>query len=207
MKKVMKKLMLTIPCFLLLSAGCQEAKNSVSTSLAEKSIEAATGKKIDMADADHIEDNNAVVDIIIGDENQKKHFKKGFGSITASKETIAITISGGENGQDNMLLGFTGKDLTADRPIKGKMIKGENAGFTFSIMKVTNNGMDAQLSFEAEGEIISLQKDKIVIKVKGKIGGSIDAENPDKWKSYAGTITLNYPVFQALGSTKEDFLY
>lgn len=203
----MKKIILTIPCFLLLITGCQEAKKKVGTSMVEKAIEAASGQKIDALDANNIENNNAVVDITIDEETQKNHFKKGFGSITASKETIAITIAGGENGQDNILIGFTGKDFTAERPIKGKMIKGENAGFTFSIMKVTDNSMDAQLSFEAEGEIISLREDKIVIKVKGKIGNSIDAENPDKWKSYEGIITLNYPVFQAIGNSKEDFVY
>ena len=35
----------------------------------------------------------------------------------------------------------------------------------------------------------------------------MDAESPDKWKPYEGTITLNYPVFQAVGSSKEDFTY
>lgn len=203
----MKKIILTLSCALLILPGCGDTSNKASTSLIEKTIEAATGKKVDALDVNHIEDNNAVVAITIGDENLQDHFKKGFGSITASKETIVITIAGGENGQDNILMGFTGKDLTAEDPIKGKMVKGENDGFTFSITKVTDNVMDVQLSFEAEGEIVSLQKDKIVIKIKGKTGSSSDAENPDKWKSYEGTITLNYPVFQALGSSKEDFIY
>lgn len=203
----MKKLLLTIPCFLLLLVGCKDAKNKATTSILEKSIEAVSGKKVDMADVDNIENNKSEVNVVLDGENINKNFENAFGSITASKETIAITIVGGENGQDNILLGFTGKDLTAQRPIKGKMMKGENDGFTFSITKVTDNAMDMQLSFEAEGEIVSLQKDKVVIKVKGKTGSSSDAENPDNWKSYEGTITLNYPVFQALDSSKEDFMY
>ncbi len=203
----MNKILLTLSCASLILAGCGDTSNKASTSLVEKTIEAATGKKVDALDVNHIEDNNSVVDVTIGDENLQDHFKKGFGNITASKETIAITIAGGENGQDNILMGFTGKDLTAEHPIKGKMVKGENDGFTFSITRVTENAMDVQLSFEAEGEIVSLQKDKIVIKAKGKTGSSSDAENPDKWKTYEGTITLNYPVFQALGSSKEDFIY
>ena len=85
--------------------------------------------------------------------------------------------------------------------------QGENNGFTFSITKVTNNAIYMQLSFEAEGEIVSIQKDKVVIKIKGKTGSSSDTENPEKWKSYGGIITLNYPVFQALESSKEDFIY
>lgn len=203
----MNKIFLTLSCASLILSGCGDTSNKAGTSLVEKTIEAATGKKVDALDVNHIEDNNAIVDITIGDENLQDHFKKGFGNITASKETIAITIAGGENGQDNILIGFTGKDLTTERPIKGKMVKGENDGFTFSITRVTDNAMDVQLSFEAEGEIVSLQKDKIVIKIKGKTGSSMDPENPEKWKPYEGTITLNYPVFQALGSKKEDFVY
>lgn len=206
----MNKIVLVLSGSLLVLVGCSEVKekkNEAATSLMQKTIEAATGKKVDALNVNHIEDNNAVVAITIGDENLQDHFKKGFGNITASKETIAITISGGENGQDNILMGFTGEDLTAERPIKGRMVKGENDGFTFSITRVTDNAMDVQLSFEAEGEIVSLQKDKIVIKVKGKTGSSSDAENPDKWKSYEGIITLNHPIFQVFGSSKEGFIY
>lgn len=160
-----------------------------------------------MADAEDIGKNKPEVNIVLDGEDIGKRFKDGFGSVTASKETVAITVAGGENGQDNILIGFTGKDLTTLRPIAGKMVKGENDGFTFSITRITDNSMEVQLSFEAEGEIVSWQKEKIVIKVKGKTGNSSDAENPDKWKAYEGTITLNYPVFQVLGGKKEAFLY
>lgn len=139
--------------------------------------------------------------------NIRNDFENGFGSITASKETIAITIAGGENGQDNLLIGFTGKDLTSERPIKGKMVKGENAGFTFSMMKLVDNGMEALISMEAEGEIISMSQEKTVIKVKGTLSTALDAESPEKWKNYEGKITMNYPIFQAIGSSKEDFTY
>src|SRR5690606_24345173 len=122
--------------------GCsklKEKKNEAATSLIEKATEAISGQKMDALDVNHIEDNHAVVDITVGDENLQDHFKKGFGNITATKETIAIGIAGGENGEDNILIGFQGKDLTAERPIKGKMVKGENAGFTFSMTKVTDS--------------------------------------------------------------------
>ncbi|SFH12480.1 hypothetical protein [Pedobacter insulae] len=197
--------------FLLALCGCGQSKddkNGVSTSLIEKSIKAASGNKLDAMNVDDIEKNNALVDVTVDGENLQAQFKNGFGSITASKETLAITISGGENGQDNILIGFLGKDLTTLRPISGKMTNGENDGFTFSIMKaVENGGVETWMSFEAEGEIIKLQKDKTIIKVKGKIGLPTDVETPEKWKVYEGTVTLNFPVFQALGSSKEDFIY
>lgn len=203
----MKKTLLTIPCCLLLLAACKDAKNKAATSVLEKSIEAVSGKKIDMADVDNIEKNKSEVDLVLDGKNISDNFKNGFGSITASKETIAITINGGENGQGNILLGFTGKDLTTERPIKGKISKGENSGFTFSMMKVNDNGAETFVSFEAEGEIIAISEAKTVIRVKGSLSSTLDADSPEKWKHYEGTITLNYPVFQAIGNTKEEFMY
>lgn len=203
----MKKSLLTIPCCLLLLAGCQEAKNKAATSVLEKSIEAVSGKKIDMADMDNIEKNKPVVDLVLDGENISKNFENGFGSITASEETIAITVNNGTDQQNNILLGFTGKDLIAGRPIKGKIAKGENSGFTFSMMKVNDNSAETFVSFEAEGEIIAMSEAKTIIKVKGSLASTLDADHPEKWKHYEGTITLNYPVFQAIGSTKEAFMY
>lgn len=203
----MKKSTLIFSCIALMLTGCGDVSNKASSTIAEKTIEAISGNKIDAADVSNVDKNSTVVDVVLDGKNIKSDFKNSFGSITASKETIAITIAQVDGGQDNILLGFNGNGLSKLRPIKGKMVKGEKDGFTFSIMKVTDNAMDVQLSFEAEGEIVSLQKEKIVIKVKGKTGSSADAENPEKWKSYEGTITLNYPVFQALQSSKEDFIY
>lgn len=193
-----------------MAIGCnkwEEKKNELKTEMIEKAIETASGQEIDALDISHVEENAAVVDVQIGDESLKNRFENGFGSITASKETIAITIAGGENGQDNILIGFTGKDLTSMRPIAGKMVVGENDGFTFSRTIIKDNAMEVELSFEAEGEITQLKNDKVIIKIKGKIGSPMDTEKPENWKDYAGTITLNYPVFQALGSSKEDFIY
>lgn len=203
----MKKKVLTIPCFLLLLTGCREVKSKTGISMAENAIEAISGQKIDMADVDNIGKNKSEVNVVLDGENISKNFESGFGSITASKETIAITIAGGENGQDNILLGFTGKDLTAERPVKGKTMKGQNSGFSFSMMKVTDSGAETLISFETEGEIVSMNPEKTIIKVKGNLSTTLDAENPEKWKPYEGTIILNYPVFQSLGSVKEDFIY
>lgn len=205
----MNKLII-LSAFFCIAVSCnkiEEKKNELKTSMAEKVIEAASGKEIDALDVNNIEKNSSVVEVEIDGKNISKDFENGFGNITASKETIAITVTGGENGQDNILLGFTGKDLTTERPIKGKMVKGENAGFTFSTMRLVESGMEALISMEAEGEIISMNEEKTVIRLKGKLSNTLDAENPEKWKSYEGTITLNYPIFQALGSSKEDFIY
>ena len=205
----MKKLTIitAIGIFIFSCNKLEEKKKEASTSLIENALEAATGNEYDAVDVNNIDKNSSNVDVEIDELNIRNDFENGFGSITASKETIAITIAGGENGQDNLLIGFTGKDLTSERPIKGKMVKGENAGFTFSMMKVVDNGMEALISMEAEGEIISMSQEKTVIKIKGSLSTALDAESPEKWKNYEGTITMNYPIFQAIGSSKEDFIY
>lgn len=185
----------------------EEKKKEVSTSLIENAFEAATGKEIDALDVNAIDKNSASVEVKMGDEDLSKRFEKGFGSITAVKETIAITINAGEESQDNIMIGFTGKDLTQNHPIKAKMNNSDGVSMSFSMMNIENNNMIALTSHEAEAEIIQLTEAKTVIHVKGKIGYPADAESPEKWKDYEGTITLNYPVFQALGSSKEDFIY
>lgn len=185
----------------------EEKQKEASTSLIENALETATGNEIDVLDVDNIEKNSATVDIKMEGENLNKKFENGFGSITASKETIAITINAGEEGQDNILLGFTGKDLTQNHPIKAKVNNSEGVSMSFSTMRFNDNGMNTMISHEAEAEIVQLSAEKTIIKIKGKIGNPADAENPEKLKSFEGTITLNYPVFQALGSSKEDFTY
>lgn len=185
----------------------EEKKKEVSTSLIENAFKSAAGNEFDALDVNSIDKNTAVVEVKVGDENLSKRFEKGFGNITASKETIAITISAGEQSHDNILIGFTGKDLTQNHPIKAKMNNSEGVSMSFSMMNIENNNMIALISQEAKAEILQLTEAKTVIHVKGKISYPADVESPEKWKDYEGTITLNYPVFQALGSSKEDFIY
>lgn len=185
----------------------EEKKKEASASLIENALETATGNEIDVLDVDNIEKNSATVDIKMDGENLMKQFENGFGSITATKETIAITINAGENGKDNILMGFTGKDLTQNHPIKAKVNNTDGVSMSFSTMRLDNNGMNTMISHEAEAEIVQLSAEKTIIKIKGKIGYPADAESTEKLKSFEGTITLNYPVFQALASSKDDFTY
>lgn len=185
----------------------EEKKKEASASLIENALEAATGNEIDVLDVDNIEKNSATVDIKMDGENLNKKFENGFGSITASKETIAITINAVENGDDNILIGFTGKDLTQNHPIKAKVNNSEGVSMSFSTMRFDDNGMNTMISHDAEAEIVQFSTEKTIIKLKGKIGDPADAESPEKLKFFEGMITLNYPVFQALGSSKKNFTY
>src|SRR5690606_33664535 len=206
--QIMKNTMIFSCILMILSCNkIEETKQNLSKSVTEKAIEAVSGMEIDTYDVENADKNSVEVDLKSDDLDFESKFKNGFGTVTATKETIAITVSAGENSEKNILIGFTGKDLTTQKPIIGKMNNSEGNSMSFSTTDFANNGMDAMISFEAEGEIQKISDQKVVISVKGKLGYPADTENPEKWKSYEGIITLNYPVFQAIGSSKEDFTY
>lgn len=187
-------------------AGCNSNEGK-KTSAFETVLEKATGVDTDMDNINNSEKNKADIDIADDGLNLNERFKNGFATITAAKEVISLTITDKENGQDNILIGFTGTDLTKMRPIKGRMnTSGENS-MSFSTANYKNNEADMMMAFDVEGEIISLRPEKTVIRLKGNIGYTQDAQHPEKWKAFEGTVTLNYPVFQALGSAREDFVY
>lgn len=187
-------------------AGCNSGEGN-KTSALETVLEKTTGIDTDMENLNNSEKNKADIDIKDNGLNLNERFKNGFATITATKKVISLTITNKEGGQDNLLIGFTGTDLTQMRPIKGKMnTSGENS-MSFSTANYKNNEADMMMAFDVEGEIISLKPEKTVIRLKGNIGYTADAQNPEKWKIFEGTLTLNYPVFQSLGNAKEDFVY
>lgn len=185
----------------------EETKENLSKSATEKAIEAASGMEINTYDVENADKNSVEVNLKSDEIDFFEKFKNAFGTVTVTKESIAITVSAGENTEQNILIGFTGKDLTAEKPINGKLNNLDGNSISFSTADYSNNGMDMMLSFEAEGEIKEISDQKVVVEVKGKLGYPADAENPEKWKEYEGEIILNYPVFQSIGSSKNDFIY
>jgi hypothetical protein len=200
----MKKIIL-IPIIFCI-AGCGGIEEKKASAL-ETVLKKTTGIDTDMDNLNNSEKNKADIDIKDDGLNLNQRFRNGFATITAAKEVIALTITNEEGGQDNILIGFTGTDLTQMRPIKGKMNTSGAISMSFSTANYKNNGADMMTAFDVEGEILSLKPEKTVIRLKGNIGYSQDAQHPEKWKAFEGTVTLNYPVFQALGSAREDFVY
>lgn len=187
-------------------AGCNSNEER-KTSALETVLKKTTGIDTDLNNLNNSEKNKAEIDIADDGLNLKERFKNGFATITAAKEVISLTITNEENGQDHILIGFTGTDLTQMRPIKGRMnTNGENS-MSFSTANYKNNEADMMMAFDVEGEIISLKPEKTVIRLKGNIGYTADIQHPEKWKAFEGTLTLNYPVFQALGKDRKDFVY
>lgn len=200
----MKKAFLIVIGFCIAGCGSNKEKNS---SALETVLINATGIDTDMDNLKNSGKNKADIDIKDNGLNLNERFRNGFATITAAKEVIALTITNEEGGQDNILIGFTGTDLTQIRPIKGKMNSNGDNSMSFSTANYKNNEADMMMAFDVEGEIASLKADKTVIRLKGNMGYASDAQSPEKWKAFEGTITLNYPVFQALGIAKEDFVY
>ena len=200
----MKKIMLLLS--VLGIAGCNTIEEKKSAAL-ESVLQKTAGIDTDIDNLKNSGKNKADMNITDDGLNLNERFKNGFGTVTATKESIALTISNEESGQDNILIGFTGTDLTKARPVKGKLNTGGDNSMSFGIANYKNNEADIMTAFDVEGAILSLKPEKTVIRLKGKIGYSEDASKPGKWKIFEGIITLNYPVFQALGNAKEDFVY
>ena len=187
-------------------AGCNSNEEKKASAW-ETVLKKTTGIDTDMDNLKNSEKNKVEIDIADDGLNLKERFKNGFATITAAKEVISLTITNEENGQDHILIGFTGTDLTQMRPIKARMnTNGENS-MSFSMANYKNNEADMMMAFDVEGEIISLKPEKAVIRLKGNIGYMADDQHPEKWKAFEGTLTLNYPVFQALGKDRKDFVY
>lgn len=203
----MQRLLLILFSALLVCSGCGEKKKEPSALTAERAIEALSGKEPDTRDGGTIERNNVDIDVLLDGENIGARFKDGFGSIAAARDEIVITVNATGERPDNLLIGFSATDLTTLRPIHGKTNAGDGKVFTLSLMKIIGNGMETMMSFDAEGTIVSMSNEKTIIKVAGHLGYPADAEDPEKWKKYQGTITLHYPVFQTVGIAKEDFIY
>ena len=186
------------------------AKEKATTSLTESIIEKATGEKVGMPDASNVEKNKVHVKLKIGDEDLESKFNGAFGSITGSKETIAITAQlDKDNTMYSVVFGFTAPDLTTIKPIIGSVnSKNESEPkFTFAVSTFSETGVESMISNEAVGEIISLNDQKAVIKIKGKISEAQYTNEPSKWKAIEGTVELEYPVFTTVGVDKKDLEY
>lgn len=203
----MKRICFGLFSSLLLASACAGDANDTGKPPVEKTSGESAAHRVDPPGINTTTQNQVLVEILLDGKSLEPRFKNGFGSITAAKESIAITVNATDAQKENLLIGFTGEDLTASRPISGKTTAAAGNGFTLSLLRITDNGMDALISFEAEGTLVSLSTAKAVINVSGKLGYATDTENPEKWKAYKGTVTLNYPVFQAIGSSKEEFTY
>ena len=209
----MKNLFLLIIAFSLLSSCnfIEDKKRDLTTSATEKILEKISGASdVEFTDVNNLDKNNTIVDIQVNGKNLKNDFKNAFGSITASKETIAITISKENDGSSfNIIMGFTEKDLTASKPIKGDIqsTDSDKISFQFSISSFGENKMDSKLSQEGKGEIIKLTDKEVIIKVSGKIFSQENYDNPEKWENYSGTIIMQYPVYNSMGISKDDLNY
>lgn len=203
----MQRLLLILFSFLFLSSGCREKKNAPSALAAERVVDVLSGKEPDARDGGSLERNHVDIDLLLDGENIGARFKDGFGSVVAARDEIVITVNATGERPDNLLIGFSAKDLTALRPVHGKTNAGDGKVFTLSLMKIIGNGMDAMMSFDAEGTIVSLGNEKTIIKIAGHLGYPTDAENPERWKKIEGMVTLHYPIFQTVGIAREELIY
>src|SRR5690606_20296495 len=101
-----------------ISCGSGEDKrNEVSQSI----IKNTTGLDIDKKNVDQIENNRVAFKLTTDEYGLNEKFNNAWSAITATKETIAITITSKDNESEHILMGFTSNDYTSMRPISGNM--------------------------------------------------------------------------------------
>ncbi len=189
----------------------EEKKNDLAKSVTETALEKITGvSDIEVTDINQTDKNEATVDIVLNGKNLQGNFRTAIGTVTATQEGLAITVTQeAENATQSILLGFTGQDLASHKPFKGTMLaeNPDQIKFHFSMMKTTDVGMETKMSQEAYGEILKLSDEEVTIKVSGKLSAPGNFESPQKWESYDGTITIKHPIYSSIGVSKSALNY
>ncbi|MDD3772275.1 MAG: hypothetical protein PHC38_06430 [Weeksellaceae bacterium] len=203
MKTQIIKLTLILSLLFALT-NCKKISEKVSTTVFEKAYESSTGQKIDAIEIGNMEKNKVTIDLKFGSPelDGRLNGDEIIGMVTAMEDAISVSVSvdGGEVG---MLMSFNGDELKNKKPIKGSPEGDINFSAAILFMGRDVEGMESWSSDDAVGELLTLNDKKAVLKAKGtftKIGG-------EEKVPFDGTITIDYPVFQAIGGKKSDFEY
>lgn len=208
MRKLLMPLML-----LSLVSSCNmvnDAKEKVAKGATETLIEKATGHKVDAADVSNVDKNKVIVQLTLDGESLQRNFEGGMGTITATPGTIAITASKETDGKhESILIGFTATELGGIKPLKGSVAGGSDmdAKFQFSISSISENEMYTMIAQEGTAVVESLNDSKVFIRIDAKIAAPQDSEHPEKWKTVKGSLTIDYPLFNAMGMKKNEIAY
>lgn len=203
MKKILFKSVFML--FVLASlTSCKNATEKVAASVFEKAMESATGEKIETFDIGNAAKTKATVDLNFGDQRLNNFFKDDdvVGMATAMEDALSITVSIG-GGEKSLSLNFNGDDLKNKKPLKGSADGDVKFSLAVLLMGEEFGGMEAWTSEDAVGELVTVSDKKLVVKANG----TLIKPNGDGGIPFDGTVTIDYPIFQAMGVSKSDFEY
>lgn len=153
----------------------------------------------------HLGDNQAkVVYKIDGKEfyPQESIFK---GEVSVSDKLLSITLIDQFDGRS--IISFGGDDWYLSIPSKKDVFSDDQVNAGVKMGKLTDREkMVGEGLIMSEGTLTlqEFSKEKIVIKIQGKVGKYSDFEEPTEFKNFDGTIIYKKPVYNLLNITEEE---
>lgn len=204
MKKLLiKSSLLGALSLALLSCGkIEEKKKQITASIAEKAVEKITGSEIDTFEFENIDKNKVSFDFQIQDDEIQNFFTKDFtGLVTIVDNSVAISCT--SETQGGVIVSFH-NDGNAKL---GRPISTQQDGIKCSLTVVPSldysEGIFGWVGDDMEAEIVSLNDDQVVVKLKGELAQSRNEEK----LPIEGNLTIKHPIFQVLGGKKTDYAY
>ena len=201
----------------LLLFSCNNAKESAQDTIngaMEKVIENRTGTKVDLPDADDIENNAAYITYKSEVKNYLDGKEKMQASVIFQKdgEGLSIVLQGVAEGGKSFMATMSHIPDSFSLPLKGKFAvsnryDGVNPSAVIMFMNVTENGMmTSEVPYEGELTISKLSKSGIEFQINGKGGDPSDAESPTNWKTMSGSGKISSPIIMSYGIDKNNVL-
>lgn len=127
------------------------------------------------------------------------------GEVSTSDKLLSITLIDQFDGRS--IISFGGDDWYLSIPSKKDVFSNDQVNAGVKMGKLTNREKmigEGMILSEGTMTLEEFSKDKIVIKVQGKVGKYSDFEQPTEFKNFDGTIIYKKPVFNLLSITEEE---
>lgn len=205
-------ILLTIAFF-----SCNNAKENAQDAMnntLEEVIENRTGTKVDLPDADEMENNAAYITY----KSEAKNYLDGKEKMQATvifqkdKDGLSIVLQGSSEGGKSFMATMSHIPENFSLPLKGKFAlsnsyDGINPSSVIMFMDVSENGMTtSEVPYEGELIISKLSKDGVEFQINGKGGDPSDAESPSNWKTISGSGKISSPIIMSYGIDKNNVL-
>lgn len=193
------------PCLTLMILSCgkiEEKKKEISNSIAEKAMEKVLGTEYDSFETENAGETKVILDFKADNQDLQDFFKRDFtGMVTIVEESLSINCGDETSGGLLLILSNESKQKL-NKPI-GTNQEGVEATFTVVPSLDPNVGIYGWMGENVDVEVVSLNDEKTIAKVKGLFTSTGSEEKIP----FEGTITIEKPIFQVFGGKKENYTY
>ncbi|MCF2444437.1 hypothetical protein L0657_10765 [Dyadobacter sp. CY345] len=127
------------------------------------------------------------------------------GEVSVSDKLLSITLIDQFDGRS--IVSYGGDDWYLSIPSKKDVFSNDQVNAGVKMGKLTDREkMVGEGMILSEGTVTlqEFSKDKIVIKIQGKVGKYSDFEQPTEFKNFDGTVVYKKPAFNLLNITEEE---